>query len=186
MFMDVDLLYNNDSYRRRNPITRNNKFFGNEDIDFESDVAREYLEQDANQTVILYQVDLNKTQVNDIYHEAKEGAIRFKTPIEVPVVFEIQDAELKTYNTQTMKGYYVKTGKLVFSVLIKTLDELGCDINRGDYIGVQINQEHMEYFTVSDDGRVGSMSNKFSLYGTVPWARTITCAPISDKSEFNG
>lgn len=182
----MELSFNNNTKKMRNPVTRNNKFFGNEDIDFEMDVAKEYLEQDANQTVILYQVDLSKTQVNDIYHEAKEGAIRFKTPVEIPVVYEIQDAELKTYNTQTMKGYYVKTGKLVFSVLIDTLHEYNCDINRGDYIGIQTDQEHIEFFTVSDDGRVGSMSNKFTLYGTVPWARTITCAPISDKSEFNG
>ena len=47
--------------------------------------AKEYIEQDANQTVILYRVDLEKTKVNDIYKEASKDAIRFLPPIELPV-----------------------------------------------------------------------------------------------------
>jgi hypothetical protein len=179
------LQFDNTTIRRKNPIKRNNKFFGKEDYDLQINFSQEYLEQWANQTVILYQVDLSKTQVNDTYKEAKKDAIRFKPPVELTVIYEIQDAEMKTYNTQQMKGYYVKTGKLVFSVLLRTLEEMDCDINRGDYIGIQITPEHMEYFTVADDGRVGAFSNKFTMYGTVPYARTITCASV-DPNEFNG
>ena len=62
--------------------------------------------------------------------------------------------------------------------------EYGCDISRGDYIGIQIDTEHREYFTVTDDGRVGMTSNKFTLYGTKPYARTIQCAQV-DSTEFN-
>lgn len=179
------LQFDNTEIRRKNPIKRNNKFFGSEDFDLHMFWMQEYIEQHANQNVILYQVDLSKTQVNDTYVEAKKNAIRFKTPVELPVVYEIQDAEMKTYNAQQMKGYYVKTGKLVFSVLTRTLEEMECDINRGDYIGIQITPEHMEFFVVADDGRVGSMSNKFTLYGTVPYARTIVAASV-DANEFNG
>lgn len=181
----MGLQFDNTQIRRKNPIKRNNKFFGSEDYDLHIGWMQEYLEQHANQEVILYQVDLSKTQVNNVYVEAKKDAIRFKTPVELPVVYEIQDAEMKTYNAQQMKGYYVKTGKLVFSVLLRTLEEMECDINRGDYIGIQITPEHMEYFVVADDGRVGSMSNKFTMYGTTPFARTITCASV-DANEFNG
>lgn len=179
------LTYNNINFKRKNPITRNNKFFSGEDFDLELGFATEYLEQDANQTIILYRVDMSKTKVNDIYSEAKKDAIRFFPPIELPVVYEIEDAELKSYNTKIQKGAYSQTGKLKFSILISTLEENECDISRGDYIGVQITPEHMEYFTVTDDGRVGSMSNKFTMYGTNPYARTITAAPV-DKNEFDG
>ena len=148
------LQFNNTEIRRKNPIKRNNKFFGSEDFDLHIRWMQEYIEQHANQNVILYQVDLSKTQVNDTYKEAQKDAIRFKTPVELPVVYEIQDAEMKTYNNQQMKGYYVKTGKLVFSVLLRTLEEMECDINRGDYIGIQITPEHMEFFVVADDVRV--------------------------------
>ena len=72
-----------------------------------------------------------------------------------------------------------------FSVLLSTLEEYGCDISRGDYIGVQITSDHREYFTVTDDGRVGMTANKFTMYGTKPYARTIQCASV-DTNEFAG
>lgn len=177
--------YNNDTLIRKNPIKRNSKFFDAEDFEMELNYMKEYIEEDANQTIILYQVDLNQTKVNDLYKESKKDNVRFKPPIELNVVYEIKDGELKTYDSQLMKGVYSKIGTLTFSVLIKTLEENNCDINRGDYIGVQINSQEREYWVVVDDGRVNSTSNKFSLYGTKPYARTIECAPV-DKNEFNG
>ena len=179
------LEYNKTNGKTKVPLKRNNKFFGAEDFDLEVGFATEYLEQDANQTVILYQVDLSKTKVNDVYKEAEKNAVRFKTPIELPVIYEVSDAELKAYDSKAQKGMYVQTGKLTFSVLLSTLEEYNCDISRGDYIGIQITSDHREYFTVTDDGRVGMTSNKFTMYGTKPYARTIQCASV-DISEFNG
>jgi len=179
------LTFNNRTERKKIPITRNNKFFGNEDFDLELGFAKEYLEQDANQTIILYRVDLEKTNVNDVYVEAKKDNIRFLPPIELPVIYEIEDAETKAYNNKNQKAIFAQTGKLKFSVLISTLEEFECDICRGDYIGVQITPEHREYFTVTDDGRVASMSNKFTMYGKRPYARTISAAQV-DLGEFNG
>jgi hypothetical protein len=177
--------FNTVKNNRKVPIKRNNKFFGGEDFDLELDFAKEYIEQDSNQTIILYRVDLSKTKVNDIYKEAQKDSIRFLPPIELPVIYEIEDAELKAYGSKTQKGVYSQTGKLKFSILISTLEEYNCDISRGDYIGVQIDSTHREYFTVTNDGRVGSMSNKFTMYGKVPYSRTIECASV-DKNEFNG
>ena len=179
------LEFNQTKNTNKVPVTRNNKFFGMEDFDLEIGFATEYLEQDANQEIILYQVDYEKTKVNDTYNEASKDAIRFKTPIVLPVIYEISDAETKAYNNKIQTGFYAKTGKLTFSVLLTTLEENHCDISRGDYIGIQIDTEHREYFTVVDDGRVNMTSNKFTLYGTKPYARTIQCASI-DASEFNG
>ena len=98
--------FNNTSIRRRNPITRNDKFFSKEDFDLEVEFSKEYIEQDANQTVILYEVDLNQTKVNDIYQEAEKDAIRFKQPVEIPVVFTIDGAEMKSYSNQQIRGRY--------------------------------------------------------------------------------
>lgn len=179
------LNFNKTNNIKKLPIKRNTKFFSGEDFNLEIDFAKEYIEQDANQTVILYRVDLEKTKVNDIYKEAEKDSIRFLTPIELPVIYEINDAEMKAYGTKMQKGIYAQTGKLTFSVLISTLDEYDCDISRGDYIGVQIDSTHREYFTVTDDGRVASNANKYSMYGTKPFARKIECASV-DLGEFNG
>ena len=179
------ITFNNRPSRKKVPIKRNTKFFSQEDFDLELDFASEYIEQDANQTIILYRVDLNSTKVNDVYKEAKKDSIRFQPPIELPVIYEIDDAELKSYGTSVQKGVYMQTGKLKFTILNSTLEAYDCDISRGDYIGVQIDSTHREYFVVVNDGRVGSMSNKFTMYGTKPMARQIECASI-DKNEFNG
>ena len=181
----MSLSFNKNTNIKKVPIKRNIKFFSGEDFNLELDFAKEYLEQDANQTIILYRVDYSKTKVNDIYKEAQKDAIRFLPPIELPVIYEIDDSELKAYGNKLQKGVYSQVGKLKISILTSTLEEYDCDISRGDYIGVQIDSTHREYFSVSDDGRVGSMSNKFTMYGTKPFARTIEAVSI-DKNEFNG
>jgi hypothetical protein len=66
--------------------------------------AMEYLEQDANQTVILYLVDLSKTKVNEIYKEGDKDATRYLPPVEVPSHCEIQEAELQSFEKNNMKG----------------------------------------------------------------------------------
>lgn len=43
------------------PINRNNKFFSKEDFDFELELGMEYLQEDVNQSIILYEVDLEAT-----------------------------------------------------------------------------------------------------------------------------
>lgn len=169
--------------KRKTPIARNKKFFSPKDAELQIHYMEEYLEEFANQTVILYQVDYEKTKVDDLYKESKKDSVRFKTPVELNVVYEIAKGEMKSYNSSSMKGVYAKPGKLTFTVLTRTLEENSCDINRGDYIGVQIDPIHREYWTVTDDGKVNAMSNQYTLYGTVPVFRTIECAPV-DPNEF--
>ena len=107
--------------RRKNPIKRNNKFFSGEDYNVQMDFAKEYMEQHANQTIILYQVDLEKTKVDDIYKEARKSDLRFKTPIELTCVYEIQDTQMKAYSETISKGLYAKPGTIIFSVLLEEL-----------------------------------------------------------------
>lgn len=175
---------NNGEVKRKNPITRNSMFLNETFYNYEMMIARNYIEQFVGQTIVLYEVDLEETKVDDIYMDSKKDNIRFKTPVELPVLYEIEDASLKQYDKNHQKGVYVKVGKLTFSVLESTLEENECDIKRGDYIGVQVTPEKMEYFTVIDDGRI-NYSNNMSYYGIKPYYRKVVCAPI-DKNEFNG
>lgn len=170
---------------RKNPINRNKMFFSKSDFDLEVELAREYMECDMNQTVVLFEVDLTKTNANDIYHEASKKNIRFKTPIELTVRYEIDNAVMRSYDKNNSKGVYSKPGTLEFTVLNATLEEVQRDIKRGDYIGVQITPEEMIYFTVFDDGKVASYANSNTLYGVKPFYREIKCNYV-DPSEFEG
>ena len=171
-----------ENIKRKNPINRNNFFTSQDQINFQIGIGMEYVNKILNQTVVLYEVDREKTKVNDIYNEAKFSDLVFKTPVELNVIYKLDKGELKTYNTDTIKGYYVKVGKLTFSIYLKELEENNCDIKRGDYIGLQVTPEHMEYFIVADDGRV-NYDNAHTLWGTVPYYRSITCTVVSDISE---
>ena len=82
-------------------------------------------------------------------------------------------------------GTYLKGGKLTFSLYQSTLDELGCDIKKGDYIGVQISESHIEFYTVVNDGKI-NYDNAHSIYGYKNPFRTIECAALSDTDEFKG
>lgn len=169
----------------RNPINRNQMFFSKADFDFEVELARDYLEQDMNQSVVLFEVDLSKTNADDIYHEASKKNIRFKPPVELTVRYEIADSQMHSYDKSNNKAVYAKPGTLNLTVLNTTLEEVGRDIKRGDYIGVQITPEEMLYFTVYDDGKVASYANSNTLYGVKPFYRNIKCNYV-DPSEFEG
>lgn len=170
---------------RKNPINRNKMFFSNEDFNLEMEIARDYMEHDMNQTVILFEVDLSKTNTNDIYHEASKKNIRFKTPVELTVRYEITESQMRSYDKSNNKGVYAKPGTLEFTILNATLEEVDRDIKRGDYIGVQITSEEMIYFSVYDDGKVAAYSNMNTLYGVKPFFRKVKCNYV-DPSEFEG
>ena len=180
----ADLQFNNKQVRR-NPINRNNLFYSEDSYQFEMELGRDYLEQDVNQTVVLYEVDLEKTNLDAIYGEYKPEQLMFKTPVELHVIFEIDPSELKSYDKTKNLGTYVKDGKLKFGVYQFTLDEMGADIKNGDMVGVLVNETTIRYWVVTNDGR-NNFDNAHLMYGYKLAWRNIECAPVSDKNEFNG
>jgi hypothetical protein len=170
--------------QKKTPIKRNSFFYDMEQLSFETQLAKEYIENDMGMTVILYRVDVNKTNIDDTYGETRKDSINFLPPIEVPCVYELEDAELRAYDKTKNLGTYQKMGKLKMGVMVATLKELDIDIKVGDYIGVQTDVAHMEYFTVENDGK-NNYANVNTLWGRGPLVRNIVCAPV-EKSVFNG
>lgn len=170
--------------QKKTPIKRNSFFYDMEQLSFETQLAKEYIENDMGMTVILYRVDVSKSNIDTTYGETKKGNINFLPPIEVPCVYELEDSELRAYEKTKNLGTYQKMGKLKVGVMLATLMELDIDIKVGDYIGVQVDSAHMEYFTVENDGH-NNYANVNTLFGVSPLVRNIICAPV-EKSVFNG
>lgn len=166
------------------PIKRNNLFYSENDFLFEQEIGMEYYTQDVNQSIILFQVDLELTNIDSLYNETHKDGIIFKTPIKLPCLYDIEDSELKAYDTKKNLGLYKKTGMLSFDIYEKTLEEYECDIKIGDYVGVQINEEHIEYFVITDDGK-NNFGNSQTMYGYKNYFRHCVAAPV-DSNEFNG
>jgi hypothetical protein len=165
------------------PIERINKFFSQDDFDLEIDFGREWLEGDINIKVILYQVDREETTIDDIYGEAAKGDIMFKPPVEIPVSFNMAVPANKSYNPDGSMRY-LEYGTITIGVYQEQLDELGVDINYGDYIGYPENETKIKFFTVTNNGKIFS-DNSHTIGGYKGLYRTITCVP-TDLDEFNG
>ena len=136
------------------PITRLGKFFGSQDFDLEIDMGQEWLIGDMNFTCVLYRVDKNKTKVDDVYGEALENGIKFLPPVEFNAYITIaQPVSAKIGSSKIQQS---EPGNISIYVYIKTLEDLGIDVNLGDYIGYYDSENFVRYYTVVDDGRVYS------------------------------
>jgi hypothetical protein len=166
----------------RVPITRIGKFFGAEDYNLDLSIGEEWLYGDMNFTVVLYRIDRTKTKTDDVYGEALKDGIKFLPPIELKGYVQIMAPENK--NLGNSKINQVEPGNMRFSVYQRQLDELGVDINYGDYLGYFETEDRVRYYVVNNDGRVIS-DNKHNYGGYKPYYRTIMASAVVDN-EFRG
>lgn len=163
------------------PVTRNNMFYSEEDFGLEMDIVLGYMEEDTNQTIVVYQVDRVSTQTNSIYKDSK-SSVHFKLPVEVPCLYEIGDTQLKTYDSKSQNGAYALQGELKAYIPLQAFDKYSFDIKRGDYVGVMIEEGRMYYWVVTNDGKVNTANNMIvGAYKT--GFRVIEAAPVADD-EF--
>jgi hypothetical protein len=164
------------------PITRLGKFFGAEDFDLDINMGEEWLHGDMNFTCVLYRVDKQKTKTDDVYGEALSDGINFMPPVEFKALVQVMAPENKYVGNTKVEQ--VEPGNARFSVYQKHLDELGIDINYGDYIGYYETETRVRYYVVNNDGRVVS-DNKHTYAGYKPFYRTIIGSSVS-QNEFRG
>lgn len=168
----------------RTPVTRSNMFYSEEDFDFETDIMLGYLEEDMNQTAVIYEVDGNATNTDATYKETNGSGVRYKAPKEIPCLFEIKDAEIKSYDSASSNAVYTVGGNLTLYVMTKVLEKYKCDIKRGDYVGIQIDTNRMVYYAVVNDGKINTANTHYIGAYKTAW-RVVTCSPVPDN-EFNG
>jgi hypothetical protein len=164
------------------PITRIGKFFGAEDYNLDLSIGEEWLYGDMNFTLVLYRIDRIKTKTDEVYGETVSDGIKFLPPVEIKAYVQILQPENK--NVGNSKINQVEPGNIRISIYQKQLDELGVDINYGDYIGYYETEDRVRYYTVNNDGRVIS-DNKHTYAGYKPFYRTITASAVIDN-EFRG
>jgi len=107
----------------------------------------------------------------------------FKPPVELSVSFNMSAPTNKAYNSDGSMRY-LEYGTITLGIYQDQLDEMGVDIEYGDYIGYAENETNIKYFTVSNNGKIFS-DNSHTIGGYKGFYRTITCVP-TDLDEFNG
>ena len=164
------------------PITRMSKFLSQDDFDLNIQMGEEYLHGDLNMKLVLYRVDRQKTENDDVYAEVGTDEIKYFPPIEFNGLVKIEEPKNTAYKTGLLR--YLEPGNMILSVYIKHLNELNVDIRYGDYIGYPESETRTRFYTVTYDGKVTS-DNKHNMFGYKPYYRTITCTPVQDSS-FRG
>ena len=146
-------------------------------------MAKELIEEDMNFTVVLYRIDKQNSNYDDVYGESRPREIRFLPPVELKVILTLDKAENKTYGNN---GYmrYQEYGNLTFNVLTTHLKEKNVDISYGDIVGYSDREDNLKYFEVFDDGKINS-DNAHTHYGYKAYYRSISCVTV-DRNDFNG
>jgi hypothetical protein len=164
------------------PISRLGKFFGENDFNLEVGMGQEWLIGDMNFTCVLYRIDKNKIKTDDVYGEVVQDGIKYLPPVEFNAYVGIAAPENKMLGTTRIDQ--LEPGNITVSVYMKTLDDLGIDIDFGDYIGYYDSENFVRYYTVVNDGRVVS-DLKHTYKGYKPFYKTIIAAPVG-PNEFRG
>ena len=165
------------------PITRINRFFSESDYNLEISMGREAIEGDGNFTVVLYRVDREMTEYDNVYGEATADGIRYFPPVELKVIPTIAEPENKAYNGNGSLRY-LQDGQLTFGIYDAQLTELKTEISYGDYIAYPVTETDIRYFSVVNDG-IKNYDNKHTIMGYKGAFRTIVCATVEDN-EFRG
>lgn len=172
----------NGEEKRRVPINRNSLFYDAESYAFELELGKNYIEQDMGQSVVLYRVNAQETQADAVYGETNPNSVEYLPPIEIPCVYKIEAPELKSYDKSKQLGTYNKIGKMTFSYYKETIDELGVEIKKGDYVGIQVTPYTMLYYVINNINP--NYDNAHTLWGTSVLYLTATCSSV-DPSEFS-
>ncbi len=168
--------------QNRVPITRLNKFFSEEDFNLEMDMGMEWQLGDMNFTVVLYRVDRQRTNNDDVYGEALTNGIQFLAPIEVNGLVKIDAPTNSDYGSSKLSQ--IEPGNMTFSVYQSHLDQLAVEISLGDYLAYYETEDKVRYYSVVNDGRVNS-DMKHTYGGYKKYYRTIIAAPTTQET-FNG
>ena len=169
--------------KTRIPNTRLNRFYDEEDFRLELDMATDLIEGDMNFTVVLFRIDRENTQVDDVYWESNSRDVRFKAPVELKVILDLENGENKSYSPNGNLRYQ-DYGTLEFTVLQKQLDEKNVEISYGDVIGYSDRENNFKYFTVFDDDTINT-DNPSTHFGYSGYFRRIKCTNV-DPNVFNG
>lgn len=168
--------------KQKIPITRMSKFFSEDDYKLNQQIGQEYLHGDINMKLVLFRINTQKTDIDNVYGEVGKDQIKFFPPVEFNGLVKIEEPKNTTYKTGLNR--YLEPGNMTVSVYISHLEELSIDIKYGDFIGYPESEDRVRYYTVVNDGKVTS-DNKHNMFGFKPYYRTIVCVP-AQESEFNG
>lgn len=158
-------------------------FFGDKERAFFSVSGREMSEKILQESMMLYRMDLMRTQTHSLYGEAKSFQKVWKPEIKILGRINVESVD----PTYLAEGGLVKKGfgQLTSHIYMEHLEELGIvkyeqnqivvfDLNDGDFIGFKD-----QYYKIVNNGHA-QISNEFSWGGDRRFFITVTAIEVDE------
>lgn len=158
-------------------------FFGDKERAFFSSAGREMSETILQESMMLYRMDLKRTQTHSLYGEAKAFQKVWKPELRIlgRINVESIDPVFAAEGGLVKKGF----GQLTSHIYMEHLEELGIvkyeqnqivvfDLNDGDFIGFKD-----QYYKIVNNGHA-QISNEFSWGGDRRYFITITAVEVDE------
>lgn len=154
-------------------------FMSNESFDLDIEYGRDFLKQDNVQYVTIYKVDIIKSKSHTLYGQSKAKDKIFFTPVKINVMIIIEPSTQEYYGDNDGGITREDTGKLIFGVYEKELNEKKLTINRGDYVGYNLSGEKERYYEIENSNIINDTSDK-TIAGFKPYYRKIIAVPVKE------
>lgn len=158
-------------------------FFGNKERAFFSEAGREMTESILQESLMLYRMDLKRTQTHSLYGEAKSFQKSWKQELKIMgrINVETVEPEFAAEGGLVKKGF----GTLTAHIYMEHLEELGIvkyegnqmvvfDLNDGDFIGFKD-----QFYKIINNGHA-QISNEFSWGGDRRFYITVSAIEVDE------
>jgi hypothetical protein len=154
-------------------------FMTQNSFDLDIFYGRNYLMTDNPQFVILHRVNLNQTEVNKLYGQAKTKDKKFLSPVRLSVMVDVEDGKQEYYGPNPGGVTRDDTGNLRFGVYLAELEEKHTEINRGDFVEYNMSGEKRRFYEVDSANNVTDETKK-TIGGFKSYWKLVTGVPVKE------
>lgn len=143
--------------------------------------GRSYLTNDNVQEINLYKINIIETKSHNLYGQAKSKDKKFMKPVKLNVMIGVEDGQQQYYGDT--QGGIVRddSGKLIFNVYMKELEEKKVEIDRGDIVEYNLSGEKNRYYEVENADNVIDKSAR-SMGGFFVFWKKIIAVPVKEDA----
>lgn len=154
-------------------------FMTNNSFDLDVMYGRNFLQTDNVQEIKIYKINIIETKSHDLYGQSKPSDKVFMSPVSLNVMVTISDSTQEYYGGNQGGITRDDTGKLVFGVYFKELEEKNIEIDRGDIIEYNISGVKKRYYEVENANNVTDETSK-TIGGFKSYWKRVTCTPVKE------
>jgi hypothetical protein len=154
-------------------------FMTENSFDLDIEYGRNYLQTDNAQTLSVYKVNITKTKSHSLYGQTKSKDKKLFPPVKINAMISVKPNDQSYYGNGSGGITREDTGKLIFGVYLKELEEKKLHIDRGDYIEYNLSGEKNRYYEVENAENVVDTTDK-TIGGFKPYWRQVTAVPVRE------